>query len=117
MYKKTIASIALAAAVITGLSVTPAQANNNQYLNQMAMQMYLQNQSAGYNPYYSTGYNPYGAYGNVYNGQTPWSAGAAPYAVGAGSAFSYGSPYGRGYGSFYAPRVYHAYHHHHRWLY
>ncbi len=116
---KSISSLALAAALVTCLTTAPVQAdNNNKYMNQLAMQMYLQNQAVGYNPYYAAGYNPYAyGYGNVYNGQTPWSAGAMPYAPYGGNYLRYGSPYGNGYGSFYANRVYHNYHHHHRWLY
>jgi hypothetical protein len=80
---KTMAlSAALAVASVACVTTSPAMANNNdKYLNQLAMQMYLQNQSAAYNPYlynnYNNLYNNYGAYG--YNGQTPWSAGAMPY--------------------------------------
>jgi hypothetical protein len=103
---KSIMSLGLAAAVVGIVSVTPAQAsNNNQYLNNLAMQMYMQNQAAAVNPYAVNGYavNPYvnGAYPYNYGytgGPTPWSAGAIP----AASV----------YPSYYTPAV--NYHHHWR---
>jgi hypothetical protein len=110
---KSITSLALAAAAIVCLSTAPAQANNNQYLNQLAMQMYVQNQSAAYNPYYSAyQYGNYG-YGAPYYGQPSWAAGAMPYAYGGGNTFRYNNSYRSAYGNFVSPRVYY---HHHRWL-
>ncbi|MBU6453286.1 MAG: hypothetical protein KGS72_16000 [Cyanobacteria bacterium REEB67] len=106
---KSFTTLALAAATVAGLSIAPAEAgNNNKYLNQLAMQMYAQNQAQAYNPYGYGGAVPYGNYavGNGYNGQTPWSAGAMPYAYGSGN------PYGNIYGRYRNP---HAYYHHNRW--
>jgi hypothetical protein len=101
---KSITSLALAAAAVACLSVAPAQANNNdKYMNQLAMQMYLQNESSAYNPAYNPyafGNNGYG-YGYAYNGQTPWSAGAMPYAPNGGNVYYRG----------YTPRAVY----HHRW--
>jgi hypothetical protein len=88
---KSIMSLTLAAAAVACVTVTPAQANNNNaYLNNLAMQMYMQNQAntaaygAAVNPMLS---NPY-AYGYG-SGPTPWSAGAIP----AASPYVYGSSY------------------------
>jgi hypothetical protein len=91
---KSIMSLGLVAAVVGVVSVTPAQAsNNNQYLNNLAMQMYMQNQAAAVNPY---AVNPYLNSAYPYNygyagGPTPWSAGAIP----ATSAVAYPSYYNR----------------------
>jgi hypothetical protein len=110
---KSITSLALTAAAVACISVVPAQADNNKYLNQMAMQMYVQNQAANYNPYNSPYANGNYGYGTAYNGQTPWSAGAMPYGYTNGNSFRYGNAYGNAYGHFRAPRVSY---HHHRWL-
>ncbi|MBU6451624.1 MAG: hypothetical protein KGS72_07600 [Cyanobacteria bacterium REEB67] len=94
-------SAALTAASVACIAASPAMANNNnnnRYLNQLAMQMYLQNQSAAYNPYlynnYNNPYSNYGAYGAYgYNGQTPWSAGAMPYGYVNGGYNAYNNRY------------------------
>lgn len=44
---KSITAFGLVAVALAAISITPAEANNNsKYLNQMAMQMYMQNQAA-----------------------------------------------------------------------
>jgi hypothetical protein len=113
---KSITSLALAAAAVAFVSVAPAQANNNnKYLNQLAMQMYMQNQATAattaYNPY-AYGNNIYGnniygnnAYGYAANVPTPWSAGAIP------AAYPVVSPYANVYSGYRAP----VYHHRHHW--
>ncbi|MBS2006341.1 MAG: hypothetical protein JST01_04835 [Cyanobacteria bacterium SZAS TMP-1] len=103
---KSITSFALAAAALACISISPADArDNDKYLNDLAMRMYLQNQAQSYNPYLYGNYSNYGGYGYVApNGQTPWSAGAMPYVYGNGN-------YNRAYGYNYNNR----FHHHRHW--
>ena len=109
---KKIASLALAAAAVGFIANTPAQAyNNNAYMNNLAMQMYVQNQAGAYNPYRYGNYLNLGNYG--YGGQTPWSAGALPYGGYGYGGYGYG-----GYNSGYYNRGYipHSpFYHHHGW--
>jgi len=121
---KSITSLALAAAAVACVSIAPAEAkNNNKALNDLAMQMYMQNQAQSVygNPYmytnpnygYGTNYGYGNAYGTAANGQTPWSAGAMPYAYNGGNynrGIYNSAIYNRGY---LAPRA--TYNHHHRW--
>jgi hypothetical protein len=93
---KSLAALLVSIGAVAGISVSPAQADNNKALNQLAMQMYAQNMAQGQN-YALT--NPYGVYGNYgagygYTGQTPWSAGAQPY------AYASGNPYANRYGTY-----------------
>jgi hypothetical protein len=88
MNLQSIATLGLVAVVLAATAITPAEAhhhNNNKYLNQLAMQYYMQNQAgmgnaALYNPSMAAGYgNQYGS--GAYGGMSPWGAGAMPYAT------------------------------------
>lgn len=122
---KSITTLGLVAVALAVTSLAPAEAkNNNKALNDLAMQMYMQNQAAAgatniYNPALvgnaSIYNNPAFAstYGvNAYNGQTPWSAGAMGNAIPGVVNASYGAtpwsagalPYGSNYGNNYGGR-------------
>lgn len=88
---KAITTLGLVAVTLVVTSIAPAEANDHsKYLNQLAMQYYLQNQAAAgrtriYNPILpavaSTSiYNPLltGTTNVLTTGATPWSAGAIP---------------------------------------
>jgi hypothetical protein len=100
---KSLTALGLVAVALAVTSITPAEAhhhhNNDKYMNELAMQYYMQNQANGgmYNPALAAGYgNPYGAsaYGNPY----ATSAYANPYATSAygvmPSALTSAVPYG-----------------------
>ena len=104
MNVKSIATKAMVAAALAVTTIAPAFANNNnQYLNNLAMQMYMQNQATSglYNNAYGAYGSPYG-YGNTaaYGGQLP---GAPLYGAATRGIYgnSYGNVYGNGYGNGY----------------
>jgi len=78
---KSVAALGLVAVALAVTSVAPAEANNNAYLNQLAMQMYMQNQATAaataYNPIVNANYT-YPVYGAATN---PYAAYAAPYST------------------------------------
>ena len=101
MNVKSIATKAMVAAALAVTTIAPAFANNNnnQYLNQLAMQMYAQNQAT------SGLYNGYGAYGGYGAYNTPYAYGA-----GVGGTIPGAPLYGRNsvgaYGGGYGANVY-----------
>jgi len=116
---KSFTILGLVAVAVAVTSLTPAQAsnNNNKALNQMAMQMYMQNQGlAGnasiYNPALASNYRYNNAYAvspwsaatvtPVYGTTTPWAAGALPFGT-AASNYNYGCN-NAAYGNIVAPQ-------------
>jgi hypothetical protein len=112
---KSITTLGLVAVALAVTSIAPAEANNNKALNQMAMQMYMQNQGlAGnatiYNPALATNYRYNNAYAvspwsaatvaPVYGTTTPWAAGALPFGA-AASNYGYNNA---AYGNIVAPK-------------
>ena len=98
---KVFTALVLGAASVVGIVTSPALAdNNNAYLNNIAMQMYAQNQQrAAYSPYAYNNYgNAYGAnYGNALgNGSYLYGAQTR----GAGAYGGYGNGYGNAYGNY-----------------
>lgn len=77
---KSIAALGLVAVALAVTSITPAEAHhhNNKYLDQLAMQMYMQNQGLAAN---TGAYGGYGGYNPLMTANymsNPWSAGAIP---------------------------------------
>jgi hypothetical protein len=91
---KSITTLGLVAVALGAISIAPAEAsNNNAYLNQLAMQMYMQNQATAatnaslYNPALNAAYS-YPVYGAATN---PWGAYALPAATVVNPYVSYGN--------------------------
>jgi hypothetical protein len=78
---KSITTLGLVAVALAVTSVAPAFANNNNaYMNQLAMQMYMQNQAAAPTNPWLNGTIPVSYQAPVYGAATnPWAAYSVPY--------------------------------------
>jgi len=94
---KSITTLGLVAVALAVTSIAPAEANNNKALNQMAMQMYMQNQATAanssiYNPALLANYaNPYAVTVN------PWSTATAAYPYASAGNYGCNRAYNNGY--------------------